>query len=210
MQKVQRPRQLDYSKPIVKLTQQEEFISEEERQKDKDQINKPDKKAHTVPIPKAVDLNTNGIPEKKRRHSNGYIRLEFNEQLPLSEKYDLTESDKEFLKKLPSPPWNQLLLEKAIETAEKLSTREIIVKFEEYEAPCKEATGISEGVQDIYNYIKGQRETLKRPLLRSLWKPSADDPNPYVAFRPRDKEKMKLRRNRENDKEALNKVRNFF
>lgn len=206
MQKVQRPRQLDFSKPVLKLSQLEEFISEEEILNGKSQIPKPEKKVITVQDKKTPDVDTNGLPVKKRKTSFGYIRLEINEQLPQFDRYDLTEKDEEFLQKLKSPPWNRELLEIAIATAEKLSTRELMVKFEEFEGPCKETTGINEGLMEIYEYIKKSRETLKRPLLRMLWKPSADDPNPYVAFRPRDKEKMKLRRNRENDKEALNKV----
>lgn len=207
MQKVQRPRQLDFAKPILKLNQDEDFTLEEDINIEKNQIIKPEKKAEPVPDKKASEHHdTNGVGAKKRKTSLGYIRLEIVEQLPCNEKYDLTEKDHEFLKKLSCPPWSSELLETAITTAEKLSTREILVKFEEFEAPCKEAIGVSEGLQMVYEHVKKTRETLKRPLLRLLWKPSADDPNPYVAFRPRDKEKMKLRRNRENDKEALNKV----
>ncbi len=51
------------------------------------------------------------------------------------------------------------------------------------------------------------RESLKRPLIRKLWRPIPEDVSPYVAFRPREKDKMKLRRlNRSNDQENILKV----
>ena len=206
MQKVQRPRQLDFTKPAVKVPQLEEFGTTEIEIPTSTPIIKPDKKVANIPEEKPQDKETNGHPIKKRKSSSGYIRLSINEQLPQIDKYDLTERDKEFFPKLPSPPWSYELLETAIEVAENFSTREIFVNFENFEGPCKEALGFSDSIPEVYAHIKSTRETLKRPLIRYLWKPSADDPNPYVAFRPRDKEKMKLRRNRENDREALNKV----
>ena len=51
---------------------------------------------------------------------------------------------------------------------------------------------------------------IKRPLLRTLWRANIDDANPHAAFRPRDKEKMKLRRNHKpNDEESYNKFKNL-
>lgn len=208
MQKVQRPRQLDFSKQIAKLNQLEEFVGPDfEGKTEKTQIIKPDKKpVIAIPEIKPLDKDTNGLPVKKRKAFTGYFRIALGEQLPQIDKYDLSERDQEFFQKLPSPPWTHEAMEKAIAISEKLSTREIMVTYENFESPCKEAIGFSEGIQEVYNYIKSTRESLKRPLLRLLWKPTAEDPNPYVAFRPREKEKMKLRRNRENDREALNKV----
>ena len=48
--------------------------------------------------------------------------------------------------------------------------------------------------EEIYKYWKSQRDHLKRPLIRKLQKASPDEINPHIAFRPREKEKMKLRR----------------
>lgn len=52
-----------------------------------------------------------------------------------------------------------------------------------------------------------KRNDLKRPLLRKMIRPNPEDQNTQLAFRPREKEKMKLRRlSKANDIENLNKV----
>ena len=46
--------------------------------------------------------------------------------------------------------------------------------------------------------------------MRVNWIANADDTNPHAAFRPRDKEKMKLRRNhRPNDDESRDRLRSL-
>lgn len=62
-------------------------------------------------------------------------------------------------------------------------------------------------VQDVYNYWVSKRSKLKRPLLRRYWPvTSTDDTNPHLVFRPREKEKYKLRKKRQNDMEAFQKL----
>ncbi|GAX18120.1 hypothetical protein FisN_25Hh101 [Fistulifera solaris] len=62
-------------------------------------------------------------------------------------------------------------------------------------------------MQEVYNYWVSKRSKLKRPLLRRYWPvTSTDDTNPHLVFRPREKEKYKLRKKRQNDMEAFQKM----
>jgi enhancer of polycomb-like protein len=62
-------------------------------------------------------------------------------------------------------------------------------------------------LNDIYNYWVSKRSKLKRPLLRRFWPlTSSDDTNPHLVFRPREKEKYKLRKKRQNDMDAHRKL----
>jgi enhancer of polycomb-like protein len=63
-------------------------------------------------------------------------------------------------------------------------------------------------IQDVYNYWVQKRSKLKRPLLRHFWPvTSTDDTNPHLVFRPREKEKYKLRKKRQNDMDAYRKMK---
>jgi enhancer of polycomb-like protein len=60
---------------------------------------------------------------------------------------------------------------------------------------------------DVYQYWVSKRGKLKRPLLRRFWPvTSLDDTNPHLVFRPREKEKYKLRKKRQNDMDAYRKL----
>jgi enhancer of polycomb-like protein len=67
---------------------------------------------------------------------------------------------------------------------------------------------------DVYNYWVQKRSKLKRPLLRKFWPvTSTEDTNPHLVFRPREKEKYRLRKKRQNDFDAyqkLQQLRNDF
>jgi enhancer of polycomb-like protein len=61
---------------------------------------------------------------------------------------------------------------------------------------------------EVYNYWLHKRSKLKRPLLRRFWPvTSSDDTNPHLVFRPREKEKYKLRKKRQNDMDAYRKMK---
>mmetsp|Transcript_2592 Transcript_2592/g.3777 ORF Transcript_2592/g.3777 Transcript_2592/m.3777 type:complete len:405 (+) Transcript_2592:617-1831(+) len=63
-------------------------------------------------------------------------------------------------------------------------------------------------IQDVYSYWVQKRSKLKRPLLRRFWPVTAsDDTNPHLVFRPREKEKYKLRKKRQNDMDAYRKMK---
>jgi enhancer of polycomb-like protein len=62
-------------------------------------------------------------------------------------------------------------------------------------------------INEVYQYWVSKRGKLKRPLLRRFWPvTSTDDTNPHLVFRPREKEKYKLRKKRQNDMEAHRKM----
>lgn len=63
-------------------------------------------------------------------------------------------------------------------------------------------------LNDVYTYWMQKRSRLKRPLLRKYWPvTSLDDTNPHLVFRPREKEKYKLRKKRQNDIDAYRKMK---
>jgi enhancer of polycomb-like protein len=76
-----------------------------------------------------------------------------------------------------------------------------------YKAPAGVVTA-KHVVGDIYSYWVQKRSKLKRPLLRRFWPVTAsDDTNPHLVFRPREKEKYKLRKKRQNDMDAYRKMK---
>lgn len=63
-------------------------------------------------------------------------------------------------------------------------------------------------LNDVYAYWVQKRSKLKRPLLRRFWPvTSTDDTNPHLVFRPREKEKYKLRKKRQNDMDSFRKLK---
>lgn len=116
------------------------------------------------------------------------------------------------------------LMEKMIDILEKLTGFETIITTDQAEKalvkripelalrfPAKNRSGgatIKQVVQEIYSYWVQKRSKLKRPLLRRFWPVTAsDDTNPHLVFRPREKEKYKLRKKRQNDMDAFRKMK---
>ena len=63
-------------------------------------------------------------------------------------------------------------------------------------------------INDVYNYWIQKRSKLKKPLMRKYWPTTAtNDTNPHLVFRPREKEKYRLRKKRVNDYDAYKKMR---
>jgi enhancer of polycomb-like protein len=70
------------------------------------------------------------------------------------------------------------------------------------------SVNLKQVINDVYNYWVQKRSKLKRPLLRRFWPvTSTDDTNPHFVFRPREKEKYKLRKKRQNDLDAYQKLK---
>ena len=66
---------------------------------------------------------------------------------------------------------------------------------------------LSHFMSDVYRYWDRKRRKLGKPLLRKYWpQTSANDVDPHAVFRPREKERYKLRRNRRNDMETFRKL----
>ena len=60
----------------------------------------------------------------------------------------------------------------------------------------------------VYKYWLEKRDLMKKPLCRKYWpQTQATDNNPHLTFRPRDKEKYRLRKqHRKNDLESFRKM----
>lgn len=72
----------------------------------------------------------------------------------------------------------------------------------------KNPTTVRIVISDVYNYWIQKRSKLKKPLLRKYWPVTAsNDTNPHLVFRPREKEKYKLRKKRQNDYDAYKKMK---
>ncbi|CAH0480796.1 unnamed protein product [Peronospora belbahrii] len=68
-------------------------------------------------------------------------------------------------------------------------------------------TPINRATCDVYAYWAAKRQKLRRPLLRRFWpKTPLNDTNPHSVFRPREKERYKLRKHRKNDLEGFRKL----
>lgn len=68
-------------------------------------------------------------------------------------------------------------------------------------------TPLNKVTVDVYNYWVQKRQALKRPLLRKYWPQTPlNDTNPHLVFRPREKERYKLRKHRKNDMEGFRKL----
>eukprot|EP00624_Nannochloropsis_granulata_P003888 evm.model.NODE_2948_length_7831_cov_34.177883.2 len=62
-------------------------------------------------------------------------------------------------------------------------------------------------IAEVWGYWAAKRARLKKPLLRRFWPvTSINDSNPHLVFRPREKEKYKLRKHRKNDGEAYRRL----
>ena len=115
------------------------------------------------------------------------------------------------------------MLEIMLDTMEKATAFDAIITLDQAESlilkklpqfyhmyPIRARAGvvtIRHVINDVYQYWVSKRSKLKRPLLRRFWPvTSTEDSNPHLVFRPREKEKYKLRRKRQNDTDAYRKL----
>ena len=69
----------------------------------------------------------------------------------------------------------------------------------------------SNAVSTVYKYWMDRRNKLQKPLLRKFWAPTSNEnTNPHMVFRPREKERYRLRKNRRNDSDALIKSQHML
>lgn len=67
---------------------------------------------------------------------------------------------------------------------------------------------LSAAIYKVYTHWMQKRSRLRKPLLRKFWPATAmTDINPHMVFRPREKEKRKLRKKRQNDVESYMKMK---
>ena len=62
-------------------------------------------------------------------------------------------------------------------------------------------------VADVYHYWVSKRKKNQKPCSRRYWPPtSVTDTNPHMVFRPREKERYRLRKHRKNDLDSYRKL----
>jgi enhancer of polycomb-like protein len=72
----------------------------------------------------------------------------------------------------------------------------------------KHEVNVKTVITQVYNYWVNKRSKLRKPLLRKYWPITAsNDTNPHMVFRPREKEKYKLRKKRQNDIDSFKKMK---
>lgn len=62
-------------------------------------------------------------------------------------------------------------------------------------------------IPDIYHYWQSKRKRYNKPCCRKFWPAtSVTDTNPHMVFRPREKERYRLRKHRKNDLDSYRKL----
>lgn len=104
-------------------------------------------------------------------------------------------------------------LEKMIDALEKATgtgpmvTQDAAEKVLTAKMGMQPTSATREVVADVYQYWLGRRTKNKKALLRRFWPvTAADDTNPHMVFRPREKERYKLRKHRRNDMDSFRKL----
>lgn len=132
--------------------------------------------------------------------------------------YNLDVEDEEWLRQRASetldgrrgPDAN--MLERMIDLAEKETARRggppTLAQLEDlFFSRLQFLSSDGKAVGDVRNYWLQKRTRLRKPLLRRFWPPtSIHDNDPHHVFRPREKERYKLRKHRKNDLEAFQKM----
>jgi enhancer of polycomb-like protein len=69
-------------------------------------------------------------------------------------------------------------------------------------------TVYSKIIPEIYQFWIAKRNRLRKPCCRKYWPQTpASDTNPHMVFRPREKERYRLRKHRKNDLDSYRFVR---
>jgi enhancer of polycomb-like protein len=152
--------------------------------------------AATGDVPAASNRSNNNAQgmNAHSRHQHLPLRM-FEEMMDLLEKatafeviVTMHQAEKLFQQKLPKL-YQLFPLHKSRQSSSNLTTSKHVI-------------------QEVYNYWVQKRSKLKRPLLRRFWPvTSTEDTNPHLVFRPREKEKYKLRKKRQNDANAYRKLK---
>eukprot|EP01017_Pseudomicrothorax_dubius_P008950 TRINITY_DN1297_c0_g2_i10.p1 TRINITY_DN1297_c0_g2~~TRINITY_DN1297_c0_g2_i10.p1 ORF type:complete len:542 (-),score=171.87 TRINITY_DN1297_c0_g2_i10:680-2305(-) len=191
------------------------------------------RKKHEIVIPMIKKLDMNILDDatvirllnaKRKRHPLEYIRLAKADNLPRPDLYEASDKDvaliEEINAKLATKPKASNGIKLTVAAFEAF-IRELEIQTDRYEpvplesaklyAEKKLEPALQEYVEEIYNHWRSMRQQLKRSLLRTFWKANiSDDTNPRVAFRPREKEKMKLRRsNKGSDISTVKKMQHL-
>nr|CCA26404.1 conserved hypothetical protein [Albugo laibachii Nc14] len=231
-----RPRQIDIHARMHAIRSEKDLIQDEESiyvhsyeelltSKSEDQSQS---KAKRKNIPTPLVLLVKSYEEDVKDDyviPTSYIRVQ---NLPLIHEevsrveLDLEIEDMKWIRKHPKygvngDPRYQLSLKQfgqmldVLEKASAMINPNVITQMEAEEVFAKQLgivrTPLSKVGLDVYNYWLQKRQMLKRPILRKYWPQTPlNDTNPHLVFRPREKERYKLRKHRKNDMEGYRKL----
>ncbi|KAF1330832.1 hypothetical protein FI667_g4693, partial [Globisporangium splendens] len=203
----------------------EELIGSVEDKKHPSAAHKAVKRKKNIPIP--VNLTVDSYDDAVKDDfvvPTSYVRFQTIPSANEDQKVDidLEIADLKWLKTHPKygddgDPRYQISTEtlaKMLDVLEKASTLinpSVITLAEAEEVFAKQLqmvkTPLNKVTVDVYNYWVQKRLALKRPLLRKHWPQTPlNDTNPHLVFRPREKERYKLRKHRKNDMEGYRKL----
>jgi len=180
-------------------------------------------KQFNLPVPETQKSSTfDQVVQGTFRVENAYIRhrITYNDDYTFSGdiEYELTSEDEEWLKKHSKYgpkgkfPLAPELLERIIDLMERKTGRDFPMSQSDAVKLCQthlQANIAKENkvFEDVYNYWIQRRTKLKKPLLRRFWPiTSPNDSSPNLTFRPREKERYRLRKKRQNDLDSLEKM----
>jgi len=200
-----------------------------DQEKDKILTSKiPEIKAKEIPVPQietSADYDT-VVAEASFKLPDSYIRTKKLPLLPPGVEiegleYNLELEDEEWLKghKIIGPRGEMAgaadadKLEKMIDELEKATGAGEAITLMDAESVLEARLGMQPigsnktVIAEVWAYWSGKRARLKKPLLRRFWPiTSINDSNPHLVFRPREKERYKLRKHRKNDGEAYRRL----
>jgi hypothetical protein len=153
----------------------------------------------------------------------GYVRyqLKMNDDVDLISDYVCDMEDEDWIQgKLSSGDkynfeqyLNLTTLEKVINVLERLTGFSDLVTMNNAERALHQAVPevphmvYARLIPDIYHYWVSKRQRHHKPCSRKYWPPtSATDTNPHMVFRPREKERYRLRKHRKNDLDSYRKL----
>ena len=152
------------------------------------------------------ESETNGEPS----YDDGYIGIKKKPTLPLQmfeHIIDALEKATALETIITLSEAEKLIVAKIPDILQKFGTSHDGPKKGEQKRQKKEIT-VRTVISQIYDYWVNKRSKLRKPLLRRYWPVTAsNDTNPHMVFRPREKEKYKLRKKRQNDFDAFKKLK---
>ena len=174
-----------------------------------------------LPIPESQRSTTfDATVQSTFRPTAAYIRHRvFPDDNAEVVEYELSAEDEEWLKGHARfgpgsrSALSEDLFEAALDLLERRTGKLFPIAQQEAVAACRQSLRGFDAIKDnrvieeIYNYWIQKRTRLRRPLLRRFWPAvSPGDTNPNLTFRPREKERYRLRKKRQNDIESLDKL----
>ena len=181
-------------------------INDKEKNKQISNKNGSDKKEENLKLKNDIEYN-----RKEFKRPNHYIIYSEKNRLENSKRdYEGTNIDMNFIVNLVDCSIKFEDLEKIISILENdIGNGEIIPQERVKELIRENFPNYENYIDKICQYFFTRRELFKKSLLRKFWKEQkSSDKYITTTFRRREREKMKTRKNKENELESLEKIKN--